>query len=96
MWTRLVSGRSLQALVLTFSAWFESSGHAQVPQPQSTSLESEVLQIKAENSVIREQLRKLEEEQNTVLQMMEELQRRLDGRPAAIAKPIASCTAAPR
>src|SRR5882762_2809341 len=41
--------------------------------------------MRAENGVIREQLRKLEEQQKTILQLMDELQRKLDGRPDAIA-----------
>jgi hypothetical protein len=43
------------------------------------------MEIRAENGVIREQLRKLEEQQRTLLQLVDELQRRLDGRSAPIA-----------
>jgi hypothetical protein len=42
--------------------------------------------MRAENGAIREQLRKLEEQQKTILQLMDELQRKLDGRPVATAQ----------
>jgi hypothetical protein len=42
--------------------------------------------MRAENVVIREELRRLEEQQKTILQLMDELHRKLDGRPAAIAQ----------
>ena len=37
--------------------------------------------MRAENGAIREQLRKLEEQQTRILHLMDELQRKLDGRP---------------
>jgi hypothetical protein len=43
------------------------------------------MEMRAENGAIREQLRKLEKQQKTMLQFMDELQRKLDGRPPAIA-----------
>ena len=69
---------------MTSLALFTTSVRAQAPPP--TRLESEVTEMRAENGVIREQLRKLEEQQKTILQLMDELQRKLDGRPAAVAQ----------
>src|SRR5207248_1029054 len=51
-------------------------------QSPPSNLESEVKEVRAENSAIREQLRKLQEQQDTLLHVVGELQRRLDGQPA--------------
>ena len=95
MWIRPLSGSSSAALVSTFLApffltsfflaSFAISARAQVPQSHPTSLESEVTQVRAENGAIREQLQKLEEQQQTLLQLVDRLQRQLDGRSAAVA-----------
>ena len=74
------------ALVVTCLALLTTSVRAQAPQAPPTRLESEVTGMRAENGVIREQLRKLEEQQKTILQLMDQLQRKLDGGPAAIAQ----------
>ncbi len=86
MCMRILSGKSSAAVALTSLMIFASSTRAQDPQSRPTSLESEVTEMRAENGVIREQLRKLEEQQKTILQLIDELQRKLDGRPAAIAQ----------
>src|SRR5262245_2000560 len=44
-----------------------------------TDLEKEVETLKAENAAVRELLRKMEEQQKTLLENVERLQRRLDG-----------------
>src|SRR5258705_8342526 len=44
-------------------------------------LETEVAAVKAENAAVREQLRKMEEQQKTLLELMDRLQRRRDGLP---------------
>jgi chromosome segregation ATPase len=67
-----------------FLASFAISARAQSPESRPAGLESEVTEVRAENGVIREQLRKLEEQQQTLLQLVGQLQRRLDGRPSAI------------
>jgi hypothetical protein len=77
--------KSPGALAVTCLALFTTSARAQAPQAPPTRLEGEVTEMRAENGVIREQLRKLEEQQKTILQLMDELQRKLDGRPDAIA-----------
>src|SRR5712675_2449011 len=42
-------------------------------------LESDVAAVKAENAAVREQLRKMEEQQKALLELVERLQQRLDG-----------------
>lgn len=48
-------------------------------KPKSNDLESEVEAVKAENAAVRELLRKMEEQQKTLLEQVDRLQRRLDG-----------------
>jgi len=86
MWIRRLCGRSPVRAALASLILFASSIRAQAPQSPPTSLESEVTEMRAENGAIREQLRKLEEQQKTILQLMDELQRKLDGRPVAAAQ----------
>ena len=47
-------------------------------EPKAKDLQSEVEAMKAENAVVRELLRKLEEQQKTLLEQVDRLQRRLD------------------
>jgi hypothetical protein len=70
---------------LTYMTLFASFARAQHPQPAPSRLESEVMEMRAENGAIRQELQKLEEQQKTILQLMDELRRRLDGGPATIA-----------
>ena len=61
-------------------------------------LEKEVADVKAENAAVREQLRRMEEQQKTLLELVDRLQRRLDGLPIAeapsSAQPLGSAHAA--
>src|SRR5512145_2354213 len=52
-----------------------------------TSLESEIESLKAENALVRELLRKMEEQQEALLEQVDRLQRRFDGVPTADAQP---------
>ena len=70
MWIHFLAGRSSAALILASLVLFASSARAQAQQSPPTRLESEVTEMRAENGVIREQLRKLEEQQKTILQLM--------------------------
>src|SRR6185295_9251694 len=45
---------------------------------RTSNLEDEVAAVKADNAAVREQLRKMEEQQRTLLDMLDRLQRRLD------------------
>jgi hypothetical protein len=51
-------------------------------EPKPKDLQSEVDAVKAENAVVRELLRKMEEQQKTLLEQVDRLQRRLDGNTA--------------
>jgi hypothetical protein len=57
-------------------------------RPQPTELEKELAAIKAENDAVREQLRKAEEQQKALLEMIDRLQRQLAGPAAADAQTI--------
>ena len=48
-------------------------------EPKRKDLQSEVEAMKAENAAVRELLRKMEEQQKTLLEQVDRLQRRLDG-----------------
>jgi hypothetical protein len=48
-------------------------------EPKSKDLKDEIEAVKAENAMVRELLRKMEEQQKTLLEQVDRLQRRLDG-----------------
>jgi len=48
-------------------------------ESRPTDLHSEITAVKAENAAVRELLRKMEEQQKTLLEQVDRLQRRLDG-----------------
>ncbi len=50
---------------------------------QASELESDVAALKAENAAVREQLRRMEEQQKALLELVDRLQRRLDGTEVA-------------
>ena len=56
-------------------------------EPKPKDLESELTNLKAENAAVREQLRKMEEQQKALLEQFERLQRRLDGAAIATVQP---------
>jgi hypothetical protein len=85
MWMRQLSGKPSVTVVLTSLTLFASSARAQDSQSAQSRLESEVMDMRADNRAIRQELRKLEEQQKTILQLMDELRHRLDGGPAAAA-----------
>ena len=63
----------------------ETGGHG-VPPSQSTSaddLESQLAAMKAENAAVRETLTKMQEQQKALLEMLDRLQRKIDGQPVA-------------
>jgi len=51
--------------------------YGQAPAVPPGSVESEVARIKAENAALREQLRRVEEQQKTLLELVNQLQQRL-------------------
>jgi hypothetical protein len=48
-------------------------------EPKSNDIKDEIEAVKAENAAVRELLRKMEEQQKTLLEQVDRLQRRLDG-----------------
>src|ERR1043166_7411475 len=65
-----------------------SKSDVAAPEPENketraNDLKSEVESLKAENAAVRELLRKIEEQQKTLLDQVDRLQRRLDGTKAA-------------
>jgi hypothetical protein len=67
-------------VVLASVALITASARAQTGQ------ESENVQLRAENAAIREQLRKLEEQQKALFNLVDELRQRLDGQTAVNAR----------
>ena len=63
--------------------------------PKPKDVESEIATVKAENAAVREQLRRMEEQQKAMLELIEGLQRRLDGAGATAALPPAQPTGPP-
>lgn len=87
MWIRSRSPRFVALFGLPSMILFAASVYAQAPQAgASSSLEDEVKEVRAENSAIREQLRKMQEQQDALLHVVAELQRRLEDQ-AAISMP---------
>src|SRR5262245_14654969 len=66
---------------------FVNSAHAQDPATATSSLENEVAGLRAENVALQEQLRQLEEQQKTLLEQVDRMQRRLDAVTPAVAQP---------
>ena len=50
--------------------------------PSPDDLQSDLAAVKAENAIVRELLKKMEEQQKTLLEQVDRLQKRLDGSPA--------------
>lgn len=65
-------------------------------EPRRNDLESEVANLKTENAAVRELLRRMEEQQKTLLEQVERLQRRLDGGATAEALPAVQRPEAPQ
>jgi hypothetical protein len=58
-------------------------------EPRPNDLQGEVETLKTENTAVREQLRRMEEQQKVLLELVERLQRRLDGAASAEVSGIA-------
>src|SRR5262249_23093871 len=77
----------LIALACTSATLFEAPAYGQVPAPspvKQDDLKNEVAAMKTENVAVRDQLRKLEEQQKALLALIESLRRRLDAIPVAL------------
>lgn len=65
-------------------------------EPKSDDLKNEIEKVKAENAAVRELLHKMEEQQKTLLEQVDRLQRRLDGTTATNASaPAANANTLP-
>src|SRR5262245_20399389 len=84
----LVAALLLTSMTLSAGSAFAQSQAAEDPPPNS--LKSEIDTLKAENAVVRDLLRKMEEQQKALLEQVDRLQRRLDGVPAAAAAATAA------
>src|SRR5882672_8971060 len=65
--------------VLALSAFFAASALGQAPSSSSAGMEQEIEDLRAENAVVREQLK-------TLIDTVSKLQRRLDGEPATVVR----------
>ena len=67
------------ALALTTLILSATSPRGQTPEAPQSTLQRELVQIRAKNAAIQDELRKLEERDLMLLQLVKELQRRCDG-----------------
>ena len=67
----------------------ESSGtkQAAAQKPSPGDLQKEMADVRSENAAVREQLRKMQQQQQSLMEMIDHLQRRLDGPAVAGAAP---------
>jgi hypothetical protein len=91
---RRTSRLSVAVALASSVMMFASSAHAQDPASPPRGQESAVAEGKDDNAALREQLRRLEEQQKTMLELINVLQRRVDGSPAG-AVPQASSASPP-
>ncbi|HEU4432284.1 MAG TPA: hypothetical protein VFR51_02750 [Pyrinomonadaceae bacterium] len=101
MLSRRVYIKILVGLVWTSTILFASSAFAQTPatvatktekkvtadEPRPNDLQNEITNLKTENAAVRELLRKMEEQQKTLLDQVDRLQKRLDGPKTAELQP---------
>ena len=64
----------LVTLAYTSTTLYETPAYGQLPESPPPDLQNEVLALKAENATIRDQLRRLEEQQKRLLQLLESSQ----------------------
>jgi hypothetical protein len=75
------------ALILVLTTLLASSAFGQTVETKPKDLENDVAHLKAENAAVREQLRKMEEQQKALMDQFERLLLRLDGMPPAVVQP---------
>jgi len=73
------------ALALTSLMLPATSLRRQTPEAPPSRLQREIVQIRAENAAIRDELRKLEERDRMLLLLVQGLQRTCDGSSAPVA-----------
>jgi hypothetical protein len=77
--------RFSDALAVTCLVLSPISARARVQQPPS-KLETEVQEVRSENTAVREERARLAEQQKILLNVVDQLQQRLNGSPAAVAQ----------
>src|ERR1700759_3409940 len=60
--------------------------YGQSPDVEAGNLASEVTALKTDNTALREQLNKVEEQQKVLLEVVNDLRRRLDGEPITVVR----------
>jgi hypothetical protein len=73
--------------MLTSVTWSADSAFAQSTAPRPDDVQSEINTLKAENAAVRELVRRMEQQQEALLEQVNRLQRRLDGVTAAVPQP---------
>src|SRR5215471_14903611 len=80
--------KCLAARTVTSLALLTTAAYAQDSQPTPlSSLESELQEMRAENTDIRGQLQRMEEQQKALLGLIDQLRQRLDG-PVAVTNAV--------
>ena len=74
MWIRCAWRRPQIAIVLVLVALFATSAFGQTPPAAPGTIESQIEQVNAENAALREQLRKIEEQQKKLEELIRESQ----------------------
>src|SRR6266576_2644748 len=72
-----------------------AAGYAQSPDVEAGDITSEVAAVKTENIALREQVNRVEEQQKILLEVVNELKRRLDGEPTTVVRESPPPTAPP-
>jgi hypothetical protein len=86
--TKLLVALVVTSVTLSAGSAFAQSGPA-AEEPRRNDLRNELDTLKAENAVVRELLRRMEEQQKVLLEQVDRLQRRLDGAATAAVEPTA-------
>ena len=84
----------IKLIVASALTLFASSTFGQTVETKPKDMENEVANLKAENAAVREQLRKMEEQQKALQDQFERLLRRLDGPTTAVVQPTGTQAAA--
>src|SRR4051794_12906804 len=82
----LIRGESCLLSAALAVALVASAAFGQTPASSPGGLENEVAEIKAENAVLRDQLRRVEEQQKLLVELVGELRQRLGPAMTATAK----------
>jgi hypothetical protein len=85
MFIQPISRRFSTALAVTSLLFPATPLRRKPPEATPSRVQTEIVQIRAENAAIRDELRKLEDRQRMLLQLVQRLQRVCDGSSAPVA-----------